>query len=75
MRAALIDALANALMSNIGNRLTHELANGIATAVNQVGLAIEAELAASAPPARRKRKAGGEQAAPAADPPASAEGA
>lgn len=45
MHETLINALAQALHNNIGQRLTHELATGLATTVNQAALAYQREQA------------------------------
>ena len=45
MRERIINTLAQMLQSNIGNRLTNELATGIATTLNQMLLEAEAQAA------------------------------
>lgn len=52
MREELINILAQALANNIGQRLTDELATGIATVVNRGAMQIEqaAKVAEPAPP-------------------------
>lgn len=43
MREQIMQVLATALSDNLGNRLTAELATGIATNINQLWLRLEAE--------------------------------
>lgn len=49
MREQVINVLATALLNNVGNKLTNELANGIATAVNQAMLVMEQPLPTTPP--------------------------
>jgi len=49
MREQIINTLAQMLSSNIGNKLTNELATGIATTLNQILLDAEAQAAPKDP--------------------------